>query len=743
MVTTISLRMTTWMSPKAIVTATSHNCRKLHPLLAIHPAHPTHLLRPIISGSFSAVGSIPSIPSCPSIPQATANPSPDPPNPLFAPAPSCCPSLHLLAKPPHTIPEEAPFPPFLSAGTIRSFSSVNGAARGGKGQRQYQESRENRNQQRRAEGQQQQQQREHRQQQDQQQQGEQRRLEGESHMVAVRGAFRQLAEPLQWVLRGAAFFVPTRIQEEGIPRLLKGESLFLSSPSGSGKTLAYLLPVLHLLHLPSVSSPLFSPPHVPSSRLRHHRKETRGKERSTANSNAPPGSGADVRGGGIDAAAGASGPFCLVLTPTMELANQVAEEVRQFTRSIPELKVEVVTAAGSGHTVSQVRSLYRRSPDVLVATPGRLLRLFQQAASEKHPPLGPLTLTRTPIAAETASTETVETTPSESVSCGDETRSRAVETAESSKELGLPESSRALELPPDAGKLSGKDALGSLPKDFLGQVRHWVVEECDKMAEMGLLEDLRKVFSLLPRPQKAKAGTRRDQRPHMQVVLVSATIHPESELLLRRFAPKGDMLIVQPSTSDKPSVKQLAYRVHPRRKTALLLYLLRRRASLRTHQVLVFARTVLRAQRLHQALTEGGITAALLHGDLTGAARRHALEAFKQGTVQVLVATNVAARGVDIPNLPFVVNFDLPGSPQEYLHRIGRTGRAGAAGTAISFVGTLETLESETSEGGHTKEPNQLAEMPDWMEAAQKLLGQRIEFRKVPGPWRDEPAGDS
>ncbi|CAI5975753.1 unnamed protein product [Closterium sp. NIES-64] len=477
-------------------------------------------------------------------------------------------------------------------------------------------------------------------------------------MVAVRGAFRQLAEPLQWSLRGSAFFVPTRVQEEGIPRLLKGESLFVSSPSGTGKTLAYLLPILHLLHLPTLSSSLFSPPHIPSSRLRQlHKRPQEGKRSAAANRSAPAGSGAAA----ATAAVAASGPFCLVLTPTLELANQVAEEVRRFTRFVPELTVDVVTAAASQQAASQatlqVRSLHCRPPLVLVATPGRLLRLFRE-------------------------------------------------------------------------------------------VRHWVVEECDKMAEMGLLEDLRKVFSLLPRPQRAKAGKKKDLRPHMQVILVSATILPESELLLRRFAPRGDMLIVQPSSSDKPLVKQLAYCVTPRRKTALLLYLLRRRASLKNHQVLVFVRTVHRVERLHQTLCEGGITAVRLHGELTGPVRSQSLEMFRQGNAQVLVSTNVAARGVDIPNLPFVVNFDPPGSPQEYLHRIGRTGRAGASGTAISFLEPLNeessigkrALATESQLGGRVQEESsQKADMPDWMAAAQELLGQRIEFRKVPGPWRDDP----
>ncbi|CAI7756540.1 unnamed protein product, partial [Closterium sp. NIES-54] len=153
--------------------------------------------------------------------------------------------------------------------------------------------------------------------------------------------------------------------------------LFVSSPSGTGKTLAYLLPILHLLHLPILSSSLFSPPHIPSSRLRQllKRPPQEGKRPAAAHKSPTAGSGAATAAAADSAT---SGPFCLVLTPTLELANQVAEEVRRFTRFVPELTVDVVTAAASQQAVSQVRSLHRRPPHVLVATPGRLLRLFQE-----------------------------------------------------------------------------------------------------------------------------------------------------------------------------------------------------------------------------------------------------------------------------------------------------------------------------------------------------------------------------
>ncbi|CAI5996077.1 unnamed protein product [Closterium sp. NIES-65] len=436
--------------------------------------------------------------------------------------------------------------------------------------------------------------------------------------------------------------------------------LFVSSPSGTGKTLAYLLPILHLLHLPTLSSSLFSPPHIPSSRLRQlHKRPQEGKRSAAANRSAPAGSGAAA----ATAAVAASGPFCLVLTPTLELANQVAEEVRRFTRFVPELTVDVVTAAASQQAASQANL----TVDVVTAAAA------QQAASQ------------------------------------------------ASALSALPPAPRA-----------GRHAWP--PAEALPRGRPCIRHHSPRVRAAALL-----ATPLHPSPPLFTTF----YPPCIpQVILVSATILPESELLLRRFAPRGDMLIVQPSSSDKPLGKWVAF--------------LRE-----NHQVLVFVRTVHRVERLHQTLCEGGITAVRLHGELTGPVRSQSLEMFRQGNAQVsggcvegggcsgvLVSTNVAARGVDIPNLPFVVNFDPPGSPQEYLHRIGRTGRAGASGTAISFLEPLNeessigkrALATESQLGGRVQEESsQKADMPDWMAAAQELLGQRIEFRKVPGPWRDDP----
>ena len=207
----------------------------------------------------------------------------------------------------------------------------------------------------------------------------------------------------------------------------------------------------------------------------------------------------------------------------------------------------------------------------------------------------------------------------------------------------------------------------------LSQVQMLILDEADRMLDMGFMPDLRRIIELLP------VGR--------QNLMFSATFSGEIKKLADSIMNNPQLIEVARRNAVAETVKQVAHPVHKERKHALLTHLIRSR---QLRQVLVFCGTKLGANRLAQHLSRDGIPANAIHGDKTQQARVEALDQFKQGAIQVLVATDVAARGIDIDQLPFVVNYDLPHAAEDYVHRIGRTGRAGASGEALSLVSEEE-----------------------------------------------------
>jgi ATP-dependent RNA helicase RhlE len=210
----------------------------------------------------------------------------------------------------------------------------------------------------------------------------------------------------------------------------------------------------------------------------------------------------------------------------------------------------------------------------------------------------------------------------------------------------------------------------------LTQVEILVLDEADRMLDMGFIDDVRKAVALLPRRR--------------QTLLFSATFSDAIRKLAREFQTDPEIVQVAPRNATADNVEHVLYPVDMERKADLLLHLVRRDGI---EQMLVFTRTKIGASRLASYLDRRGVPAIAIHSDRTQGERTRALEAFKQGEVVALVATDVASRGLDIDALPHVVNFDLPFEAQDYIHRIGRTGRAGASGTAISLVAPEEVQE--------------------------------------------------
>jgi len=205
----------------------------------------------------------------------------------------------------------------------------------------------------------------------------------------------------------------------------------------------------------------------------------------------------------------------------------------------------------------------------------------------------------------------------------------------------------------------------------LADVRMLVLDEADRLLDLGFADELQRIVALLP--------TRR------QTLLFSATFPDEVQTLATALLHEPERLSVEVNEHSAPDIRQRALSVATAKRTPLLRHLI---SSERWSRVLVFVATQYATEHVADKLRRVGIKAAALHGELSQGARMQALRDFKAGNIQVLVATDVAARGIDIVQLPAVVNYDLPRSPVDYTHRIGRTGRAGETGVAVSFVAT-------------------------------------------------------
>ncbi|CAM1342218.1 DEAD/DEAH box helicase [Tenacibaculum amylolyticum] len=200
-----------------------------------------------------------------------------------------------------------------------------------------------------------------------------------------------------------------------------------------------------------------------------------------------------------------------------------------------------------------------------------------------------------------------------------------------------------------------------------------ILDEADRMLDMGFVRDIKKIIALLPSKR--------------QNLLFSATFSKEIKALAKGILTNPTLVEAAPENTTAEMVTQKIYRVPKSRKAAMVIQLI---SDGNWNQVLIFTRTKHGANRLTEKLVKRGISAAAIHGNKSQGARTKALKGFKENTIRVLVATDIAARGLDIPLLPHVINYELPNIPEDYVHRIGRTGRAGASGEAISLVGDEE-----------------------------------------------------
>ncbi len=331
---------------------------------------------------------------------------------------------------------------------------------------------------------------------------------------------------------------PSPIQLEAIPAVLSHRDVMAAAQTGTGKTASFTLPMVQ--------------------RLAAGKRPTAKQVRA------------------------------LVLTPTRELAAQVAESVQNYSRHLNIRSAVVFGGVKVGPQISKLQG----GLDVLVATPGRLVDLYNQRAIN------------------------------------------------------------------------------------FDQLEVLVLDEADRMLDMGFIHDIRRIQKLLPVKR--------------QTLMFSATFSKEIKALAKGMINNPIYVEVAAANCTADNIKQVIHPVDKSQKRDVLIHLIK---TNNWHQVLVFSRTKHGANRLARQLDSAGIQAAAIHGDKSQGARTRALANFKKGNIIVLVATDIAARGIDIDQLPYVVNFDLPQVPEDYVHRIGRTGRAGANGLAVSLVSIDESKQ--------------------------------------------------
>ncbi|MEP0072665.1 MAG: DEAD/DEAH box helicase [Marinomonas sp.] len=344
-----------------------------------------------------------------------------------------------------------------------------------------------------------------------------------------------LSAPILKAIEDQGYTKPSAIQEQAIPAILEGKDVMAAAQTGTGKTAGFTLPLLE--------------------RLSHGENAKNNQVRA------------------------------LVLTPTRELAAQVAESVKNYGQHLP-LKS---TAVFGGVKINPQMMALRRGADILIATPGRLMDLYNQKAIR------------------------------------------------------------------------------------FDQLEVLVLDEADRMLDMGFIHDIKKILAILPKKR--------------QNLLFSATFSPEIRALAKGLVNNPVEVSVTPRNATAVSVETWLHPVDKKRKTELLIQLIK---DGQWEQALVFSRTKHGANKITKLLEAAGIRASAIHGNKSQGARTRALSDFKDGRIRILVATDIAARGLDIEQLPHVVNFDLPDVAEDYVHRIGRTGRAGATGKAISLVAADE-----------------------------------------------------
>ena len=355
-----------------------------------------------------------------------------------------------------------------------------------------------------------------------------------------------LCEPILNAVKSEGYEVPTPIQSEAIPHVLAGRDLFGCAQTGTGKTAAFALPIIHRLMESGVVSTKVRRP---------------------------------IR--------------ALILAPTRELAIQIADCILAYSK---HTDIRHTLVFGGVSQVPQVRAL-QRGIDIVVATPGRLCDLMAQGHVD------------------------------------------------------------------------------------LSHVETFVLDEADRMLDMGFAPQLNRIVEQVPR--------------YRQTLLFSATMPPEVEALARKYLRKPVVVQVGRRSSAATTVTHAVYPVPRHLKNDLLVHLLTKKAH---DSVLVFTRTKSGADRVVQDLEKAGVKAGAMHADKSQRERMAALEDFKSGKLRVLVATDIAQRGLDISGITHVINYDVPQQPEDYVHRIGRTGRAASTGDAYTFmaaedIGMVRTIE--------------------------------------------------